>query len=222
MGPLPVIVVSLFAVYLFLWLWDQLRHVTAKQQLKHFLLKNPRIDHQKNKWRHKRFCILLLREHRVLRLFFGYPWEEMWGSILCRSSHYLRAQHTCRSGQISNTSLPTSLHFSKLNTGVKMTGMRLLSRTCHSLGSIPRECKLTGNCWLKLGEAKVIYRSNQCDSVDLTLLPMEVTSSRNVVPFQTCGKLCVGIAPADPRRLKSRLKIPGRFSSWDSRMAGSS
>lgn len=64
----------------------------------------------------------------------------MRGHMLC-SSHYLRAQHACKSGQISNTSLPTSLYFLKLNTDVKMNGMRLLSRAWHSLGSIPRECK---------------------------------------------------------------------------------
>lgn len=68
----------------------------------------------------------------------------------------------------------------------------------------------------------MIYKSNQCDSLDLTLLRMEVTSSRNLVPFQTCGKLCVRIPAADLRRLNSGLSIPGRFSSRESRMAGSS
>lgn len=49
MRPLPVVMVSPVAVYLFLWLWDQLRHVTAKQLLKHFLLESPHIYHQKKK-----------------------------------------------------------------------------------------------------------------------------------------------------------------------------
>lgn len=58
----------------------------------------------------------------------------------------------------------------------------------------------------------MLYKSNLCDSLDLTLLPVDVSISRNLGTFQTCGKLCVGISEAGPRRLKSNLSILGRFS----------
>ena len=58
----------------------------------------------------------------------------------------------------------------------------------------------------------MLYKSNQHDSLDLALLPTDASFSRNLGPFQACGKLCVGIPVAGPRRLKSNLSVLGRFS----------